>query len=430
VEDNTMYKHSTFYNNDNDNDALHQQIDEYYFYDGNDIDELKLQSVKYISYIHSIKMNMNNDQKKMFIADEINKKMELYMVMQEFHKSYNRDPFYDISKVKPDDFESKHSVYDAALLIKKFINEESLTDVVAERLLIMMHELFPFAILPIKHIGEEKDNHNIKSNISSIVGDEVSLEFQHCSCGATVYLESNMTECKNCNEFRYYLCTSKDCPDKQLSSCAHNEYRTPKNTISYVPLMHIIQRLLNTKTFIRNIGYKQDPLFNTPGIYVDIMHAKESRKHLEEMQQKFIHWQSDDNKKKDFIPINLLFAINYDGSQIYKNKATPFVPLFISIINLPPSLRIKPDIGMFMLAIFTSVHNSNVENFLLHDLLGKELEILNKGIAINSDDSEHKYFVQGRLILHCYDTIAYQTQCKVKGANSYADCSYCGSIQG
>ena len=85
---------------------------------------------------------------------------------------------------------------------------------------------------------------------------------------------------------------------------------------------------------------------------------------------------------------------------------------------------------MFMLAIFTSVHNSNVENFLLHDLLGKELEILNKGFAINSDDSEHKYFVQGRLILHCYDTIAYQTQLKVKGANSYADCSYCGSIRG
>ena len=299
IKDNTMlYEHSTFYNNYNDNDALKQQTDEYYFYELNDIDELKLQSVKYISYIHSIIMKIDNEQKKQFIADEIHKKIALYMTMQEFHKSHNREPFYDISKVKPEDFESKHSVYDAALLIKKFINEESLTDVVAERLLIMMHELFPFAILPIKHVGEDKENkHNIKSNISAIVGDEVSLEFQHCSCGATVYLESDMTSCKNCNEFRYYLCTSKDCPDKQLSSCAHNEYRTPKNTISYVPLVHIIQRLLNTKTFIRNIEYKQDPIFDTPGIYVDIMHAKESRRHLEEMQRNFIHWQSDDIKK-------------------------------------------------------------------------------------------------------------------------------------
>jgi hypothetical protein len=395
--------------------------------------ELRMRSKEFISYITPLEMNISNEHKNNYVINMIQEKIHLFKQNQILSENEYKDiKFYDLSKVPNECTISKYSVYDATLMIKKFINEESLTDVAATRLLSMMHELFPFAELPIRKIQRKEDKTTyIKSSISAIVGEDVSLTFQHCTCGATVYLESDMTVCKNCKEFRYYLCTTKDCPDKDFDSCKHNKYRTPRNTMSYIPLLHIIQRLLNTKTFIRNIEYEQDPTFNEPDIYVDLMHANESKRHLKEMQYKFNEWKKETGKNRcHFKEINLLFALNYDGSQVYKNKATTFVPLFITILNLPPSLRIKPDIGMFMLSIFTSVHNSNVENYLLHDLLGKELEILNNGLAINTDDGKQQYFVQGRLILHCLDTMAYQGLCKVKGVNSHMPCSMCRLMQG
>jgi hypothetical protein len=83
----------------------------------------------------------------------------------------------------------------------------------------------------------------------------------------------------------------------------------------------------------------------------DILDGISARKNRMEMKSKFDELDLDN---KGYISICLLCGMFYDGLQIYKSKVTNFWPLYITILNLPPSFRTTNHAGVFLSSIFTS----------------------------------------------------------------------------
>jgi hypothetical protein len=123
------------------------------------------------------------------------------------------------------------------------------------------------------------------------------------------------------------------------------------------------------------------------------------------------------------IKVNLLISSFYDGVQVFHRKFSDFWPLMITILNLPPSLRNKIGVGMFLLTMMSSAQGSNAENYLMDNCFVNELQLLHKGIVIHCRDQY--FFVQVRLIQHCVDTKALGHVLKVQEAGSCAGCPFC-----
>ena len=123
-----------------------------------------------------------------------------------------------------------------------------------------------------------------------------------------------------------------------------------------------------------------------------------------------------------------MLGINFDGAQVYSTTTCNSSPLFVSIENLPPTLRRKVGIGMFMLSLFTNKMHSKCYDFIFYDCLTKELSEYEKGKLIHAGNKS--YFVQARLIIHRYDTKAFEYICNVQGTASLSGCSKCGQCPG
>jgi hypothetical protein len=184
----------------------------------------------------------------------------------------------------------------------------------------------------------------------------------------------------------------------------------------YKPFINLIILLLSTPNFEKILNYKN--IKRNKYDNNDILDGISATRNKMEMN---INFNSISNKEK-FIPINLLCAIFYDGMQIYKTSVTSFWPLFLTILNLPPSFRSTNHAGVFISSIFTSKysiyfhhnyinyfhnvavgkHQSQAEEFLFNECLLHEFILLYHGIYINIKDK--KYFVQARIISHVFDT--------------------------
>ena len=103
-------------------------------------------------------------------------------------------------------------------------------------------------------------------------------------------------------------------------------------------------------------------------------------------------------------------------------------PLYISIENLPPILRSKVGMGMFMLSLFTKKLHSKCYDFIFYDCLTKELHEFEKGMLIHTENKT--YFVQARLIIHRYDTKSFEYICNVQGTASLNGCTKCDLCPG
>ena len=91
---------------------------------------------------------------------------------------------------------------------------------------------------------------------------------------------------------------------------------------------------------------------------IDILEGVSAKKNMGEMKIKY----NNLNNKDSYIPVNLLFSMFFDGVQIHKSKTSVFWPLFITILNLPPSFRSTPHAGIFLNSIFTC----KLKSFIFH----------------------------------------------------------------
>ena len=97
-------------------------------------------------------------------------------------------------------------------------------------------------------------------------------------------------------------------------------------------------------------------------------------------------------------------------------------------MNLPPNIRKTLGHGMFLISLFTALSHSTCEQFIMSKCLIDELKMLNEGLLIKI--SNKLYFIQARLILHCYDNKALEAFCCIHGENSLFGCGLCGLIPG
>ncbi len=99
----------------------------------------------------------------------------------------------------------------------------------------------------------------------------------------------------------------------------------------------------------------------------------------------------------------------------------------VSILSLPPPLRIARGKGLFMLSLYTDKTHTLVEKFVIEQLVN-ELNFLDNGIGVTVNDVH--YFIQARLIVHCYDSREVESMLQIQGAGSNSGCSLCRMCKG
>jgi hypothetical protein len=83
--------------------------------------------------------------------------------------------------------------------------------------------------------------------------------------------------------------------------------------------------------------------------------------------------------------------VYYDGGQLFKRRITSAWPLMVSILSLPPPLRIARGKGLFMLSLYIGKTKTSTERFVIEQFVN-ELNFLDEGFAVSINGVD--YFIQ------------------------------------
>ena len=172
-----------------------------------------------------------------------------------------------------------------------------------------------------------------------------------------------------------------------------------------------IIHLIKTKGFIDALYFKNNDT-QQDGVLTDVMDGQIMKIHMHEMDQNARSF-ANANKDKTFTHVPILFSLFYDGVKLYSSKVATFWPLVLSILNLPPTFRTSVGAGMFMVALFTAIKNTDCEEFIFSDCLAPELKRLHEGVFMEID--KNNYFIQARLLMRVLDTPAVAEHFKLRG---------------
>ncbi len=95
------------------------------------------------------------------------------------------------------------------------------------------------------------------------------------------------------------------------------------------------------------------------------------------------------------------------------------------IFHLPCELQ--GERGYLRLLYIHTKKNTARESFATEQFVN-ELLYLMEGTVVKVKGQE--YFIQARLIMHCYDSRGLEGILQLQGSNSYAGCSLCGLCEG
>jgi hypothetical protein len=274
-----------------------------------------------------------------------------------------------------------------------------------------------------------------KINLSTNIEDYTNvqnqiLKFDICIKGCMVFAGINEEKlfC-SCGLSRFTPCSNRKCkkPNSNIPIvCNHLKTRTPIKSLLYKSIISIIYGLIQYKLFhtlINSEPFDEKYYFNNNFNHGDVRSGSVYKKHWNLMVNNFNKYiAKEENAEKSFKMVNILLGQFYDGAQVSKSKATPFYPLFITVLNLPPNYRMQLGVGMFAITVYSAATNSVAENFLF-TLFVAELNYLKNGFEIAIGDDI--YFVQVRLIMHIYDTKAVESHLKVQSSNSKEGCCFC-----
>jgi hypothetical protein len=309
--------------------------------------------------------------------------------------------------------------------LQQIFNRNSLTIQAQEQIVQYLRYALP------AEINVPSTYHNLRS-YSRPIGREYK-SYDCCSKGCCVYVGENsqLSNCPKCSSLRYRPCTKCNSID---GTCAHVG-KTPYFKVQYRSLVGLFHRLLQNEDFVslcrhENLFAKTAEDFDE--FLFDVKYASVYKKNEQEMEAKFHKLKANgDENVKYCSMLNLLLGHFYDGGQIHKSKVTPFWPILVTILNLPPELRGKVGVGTFLLSIIAvgSAMAGGVQDFIYKDCFVAELEMLYDGITIVVDKTR-KYFLQARLIMHSMDGKAIEDFLKVQGSNSKSGCPFCRSLPG
>lgn len=276
-------------------------------------------------------------------------------------------------------------------------------------LLALLKHLLPVDALLPKSIA-------LKENTAKDQRLKSTFEYDCCTCGETVYVGKHS---------RADLCPK--CGLKRFTSPKNPLTKRAISKIKYKPLTLQLCELLKIDGFVSAIKCRN--MHNSDGsYYIDISDGSVARKHMQAMDARYNQFQQQyPSLCQQCVSIPLLLSFSYDGVQLFKRKHVWFWPMLVSILNLPPPLRKSVGVGLFSLAVMKAKGGSAYETFLLECFI-KDLKLLYKGVVITIQGT--MYYVQARLIVHCYDTSALESMLDIEGHNSYAGCSLCLSSPG
>lgn len=286
-------------------------------------------------------------------------------------------------------------------------------------ILLLTKSIAPSVNLPFHETVHGNNRLDIKKYICDT---NSSIHIDVCEAECMIFIGNNKHRlyCSECNTKRYYDCTETSCKNKSYELCNHSN-RRPRKTIIYRPIIPLLAQLLSYEFFLDALNYKYcKPDFESNKYeYMDVLDGSNAKEALAEMKGIF----EEKNLNETHIPVNLLFGIFYDGIQLYHTKTVHFWPCFLTILNLPPSMRNEIGVGMFLCTIYTGLMGSPPERFIIEHCVIKEFLSLRQGLSwcINGK----YYFVQARLIHHFLDTKALGQELNVQKTGSYAGCPLC-----
>lgn len=217
-------------------------------------------------------------------------------------------------------------------------------------------------------------------------------------------------------------------------SCRHSlSTRTPRKQTFYRLLLTLVYDLLNTRFFLdwlKNVSYDYSSDFVDNDKYIfDVLDAPYFKQNLKEMHQLFqskYRLPRATPQQKATVEVNLLFFFSYDGVKVRNRGESVFWPGFLTIANLPPTLRNRSGIGTFLILLNT-VRNATVEADVIQHCYIAELKILLKGMECSIGGID--YFVQARLVHYAYDTKALEHM-MCYSAMGYSGCPLCRCVPG
>jgi hypothetical protein len=195
--------------------------------------------------------------------------------------------------------------------------------------------------------------------------------------------------------------------------------------VNYRSLTLIICDLLQTPNFYTALMTKHI-YSETEGFVHDITDGPAAKRHKDAMHAKFDEFKTK-RVGQEVKEVSLLLSVYYDGGQLFKRRTTSAWPLMVSILSLPPPLRIARGKGLFMLSLYTGKTKTSAERFVIEQFVN-ELNFLDEGFAVSINGVD--YFIQARLIVHSYDSREVEGMLCVQGAGSYSGCSLCRMCKG
>jgi len=297
------------------------------------------------------------------------------------------------------------------------------------KLLTVLHRFFPMANLPLS----TTKGGNAKSLIDKLIKAKYRyLSFHICPNGCTVYVGSkeNDLQCNICHQPRCRPCGISPCNRSApaTENCKHPpSERLALCTMQVRPIIPLIVSLIRTEGFLNFINYENLDLFGDSQhrYFSDISNSNgyiraknDMRRNWERVSDQFLDW--------NIVSVPLLASFFYDGVQVHKSKVTPFEPLIMQILNLPPPLRGKMEIGSFPVALVTYSYNKingGVKDFVFRDCIIPELESLHEGYLMKIDGAY--YLIQMRIVMHLFDTKAMESALKIETSTNLSGCNLC-----
>jgi len=300
------------------------------------------------------------------------------------------------------------------IILKHHMSNDAALDMLS-----LTRELNPDANLPLHVTNCGNIRSDIKKYVSS-TNSAIYIDACENECMLFAGNNANLGYCSVCRSKRYFDCTETSCKNKLYENCYHSN-RKPKKTIMYRPLLPILSQLLSYQFFLDalNYNYCKPDTESDKYEYMDVLDGSNAKEALAEMVENFKTMNFNEPHKS----INLLFGIFYDGIQLYHTKTLHFWPCFLTILNLPPSMRNEIGVGMFLSTIYTGTMGSQPERFIVEHCIIKEFTSLREGFSWKLNGNY--YFIQGRLIHHFLDTKALGQELNVQEANSHAGCPLC-----
>lgn len=383
-------------------------------------------------------------------TDDVEARDKLFnqMEMNELLKSFEQINFHDgYLSSKADDRNNKFNPFpqstnqstktDFCNEYSQFAAMNSIKPAVSERLFQMLQKFLPEVSWPLAKSarGKKKNTLNLNAYVPED-GRRYKMDVCVKGCHAYVGIYAKEIRCPNtkCNKPRYRDCTQNKCKNPNCNpfdgtGCSVRR-RIPIRTAYYLPIIPLFKELVHWSITTEKDVYKDNFMAASQKTYItkinskgeneqlvgDVTDSKQATYHKNKManlyKQECAKFPNLDLEEWSFITSEF-----YDGGTLFARRSKSVWPLVLTILNCNPDARIKIGIGMFLVALHDLAVGCRAEQSIFSELLMPELNFLGRGhiFSFVHKGKTRNIFLQVRLILHTYDTMALLKMLKLPG---------------